>query len=87
MTHWFRWIAPSAGHAVRRTLLILVAGLVVMAATVALEGMPSPKRDLHRNERHFFQADIRRGPVNCLGQVIFLAVCAFVGRRVLQIRL
>ena len=87
MTHWLRWIAPSAGHALRRTLLILVAALVVLASTLALEGLPTPKRDLRRNERLVFQADFHRGPVAFLGEVVLIAVCAFVGRRVFQIRL
>lgn len=87
MTRCLAWIAPTAGHALRRTLMILVAALVVLAATVALEGLPTPKRDLHRNERLAFQADFHRGSVGFLGDVVFIAVWAFVGRRVFQIHL
>ena len=87
MTRWLGWIAPSAGHALRRTLVIVVAALVVLAATVALEGLPTPKHDLHRNERLVFQADFRRGSVGLLGDLVFIAVWAFVGRRVFQIHL
>ncbi|KAA6464828.1 hypothetical protein DYQ86_02400 [Acidobacteria bacterium AB60] len=87
MTYWLRWIAPSATCAVRRTLLILAAAGAVLAVTLAVEGWPTSKRDIHRNERLDFQADFRFGPVNFLGQIIFIAVSATVGHRVFQIRL
>lgn len=87
MIHWLRWIAPSAGHALRRTLLILVAGLVVLGAMVAVKGLPTRNRDLHRNERLAFRADFHRGPVAMLAQVVFIAGCALVGRLVFRIRL
>lgn len=87
MTQWTRWIAPSAGHALRRTLLILAAAAVVLSATVALEGWPTAKHDLHRNEKLNFRADFRRGPIALLTEVGFIAVCAGLGRRIFQIRL
>lgn len=87
MTHWMRWIAPSAGHALRRTLLILVAAAAVLSATVALEGWLTAKYELHRNETLNFRADLRRGPIALLSEVVFIAVCAGLGRRVFQIRL
>ena len=87
MTHWMRWIAPSAGHALRRTLLILVAAAAVLSSTVALEGWPTAKHDLHRDERRNFRADLRRGPVAFLSQVALIVICAGVGRGVFRIRL
>src|SRR6185437_14362239 len=87
MTRWMRWIAPSAGHALRRTLLILAAGVLVLSATVAFEGWPTAKHDLHRNEERAFRADFRRGPIALLGGVVLVAVWAGLGRRVFRIRL
>lgn len=87
MTFRMRWIAPSAGHALRRTLLVLIAAAAVLSATVALEGWPTAKRDLHRDERLNFRADVRRGPIALLTEVVFIAICAGIGRRIFQIRL
>lgn len=87
MAHWMRWIAPSAGHALRRTLLILAAAAVILSATVALEGCPTAKHDLHRNEKLNFRADFRGGSIGLLSDAVFIAVGAFLGRGIFQIRL
>jgi hypothetical protein len=87
VTEWMRWIAPSLGHALRRSLLLFTAVLVVWSATVAFEGLPTPQRDLHRNEKLNFRADFHRGPAAFLVQGVFVALCAGVGRVVFRIRL
>jgi hypothetical protein len=87
VTNWMRFIAPSLGHAVGRTLLTLAAAVVILAGTVALRGLPTQKLDLHRNEKLIFATNFRVGMYVLLIEVDYMAVVVYIGLRVFQIRL
>lgn len=87
MTNWMRFIAPSAGHAVRRTMLTSIAAFVVLAGTVALKGLPTRQHEIHQNEILRFAANFPQGVINLCSQIVLIAILAYIGRRVFQIRL
>lgn len=87
MTKWIRFIAPSPGDAVRRTLLVLAAAAVILAGTAALEGLPTHENEIYQNERLRFAAHFNRGMINLSKEVFFIVLIGYIGRRVLRIRL
>ena len=87
MTKWIRFIAPSPGDAVRRTLFVLGAAVVILAGTVALKGLPTRENEIYQNEKLRFAARFDRGMINLFKEVVFVAVIGYIGRRVFRIRL
>ena len=87
MTKWIRFIAPSPGDAVRRTLIVLGAAGVILAGVMAFEGLPTHKREIYENEKLRFAAHFERGMINLSKEAFFIILIGYVGRRVFRLRL
>ena len=87
MTKWIRFIAPSPGDAVRRTLLAVGAAVVILAGTVALEGLPTHKREIYEDEKLRFAAHFERGMINLSKEAFLIVIIGYIGRRVFRLRL
>ena len=80
-------IAPSFGHALRRSAVLLLAACLVFLGALMVEGRPARAREYHQDERARFASPATRGLIQFLGEALLTAGFAYAGRRWLRVRL
>jgi len=81
------FLAPSWFAAIRRSLLLFLASLLVAAVMLGAKGPPQPSRDVHRNEIQRYAPRPLQGVVQLGGEVILVVGLTWACRGPLKIRL